>query len=420
MRYTPIAADFYIQNRQILAQKFKKNSMAVFTANTFYKSSGDGEAGFKQNSSFFYLTGIDQEDCKLILLKTESAYEEFLFIAETNDKIRVWEGEKLSLVQARLLSGIKNIYHLSQFWSKIQSLGKGLSIIYGHLDLIHAKNTEIQTVEKQFLTRLKKSFSGVKFLNPAPWVNEQRLVKDPREIVQIQKAIDISAEAFKHLTKTLKPGLFEYQAEAELSYKMAAMGSRYPAFHTIMASGANACVLHYIKNDKICKEGDSVLIDFGAEYGGYNADVSRVLPVGASFTTRQKDVYQAVLEVLYYLKKYIKPGELLSEIRAETRIIIGQKLQNLNLASKISDEVILKYFPHGPCHFLGLVVHDVGDKSVKLSQNMLITCEPGIYIHEEGIGVRLENDLLITKNGNHDLCEAIPIEINEIEKLKQQ
>ncbi len=420
MRYTPIKADFYVQNRRRLAQRMKVNSLAVFTANAVYKSSGDGEAGFKQNSSFFYLTGIDQEECKLILLKTPSGVEEILFVAETNERIRVWEGDKLSLKEAADLSGIENVCYLKQFWSKIQNAGKSSEIIYAHIDLEHARNVDIQTAEKQFVTRLKKYFSQTKFENPAGWVNELRVVKDPREIVQIQKAIDISKTAFINFVSVAKPNVYEYQLEAKLHFEMAQLGSRQPAFQTIMASGANACVLHYIKNDGACKANDAILIDFGAEYGGYNADISRVIPVGKAFSSRQAEVYQAVLDVLFDLKKHIKPGELLAEIRTEARRIIGNKIVALKLASTATEEVILQYFPHGPSHFLGLDVHDVGDRSVKLAENMLITCEPGIYIPQEGIGIRLENDLLLTKNGNKDLCEHIPIEIRDIEKLKQE
>ncbi len=420
MPNVPIEADFYRENRRRLSKKMRVNSMAVFTANTIYKSSGDGEVGFRQNSSFFYLTGIDQEDCKLILIKTTSGLEEMLFVAETNNHIRVWEGDKLSQKEATDLSGIESVYFLKQFWAKIQDVGRGLDLIYAHLDLNHVNKSYIQTAEKQFVTRLKKYFYQTKFENPAAWVNDQRVIKDSRELVQIQKAIDISASAFVNLLPAVKPNVYEYQLTAKLEYEMALEGSVKPAFQTIMASGANACVLHYIKNDDICKENEAVLLDFGATYGGYNADISRVIPVGATFSSRQKEVYQAVLDVFYYLKKYTKPGELLSEIRAEARGVIGKKLVALKLASTATEETISRYFPHGPSHFLGLDVHDVGDRSLKLSENMLITCEPGIYIPEEAIGMRLENDLLLTKNGNRDLCELIPIEINDIENLKQK
>jgi Xaa-Pro aminopeptidase len=418
MRYVPIENSFYIKNRTNLANKMAKNSVAIFTANAVFKTSADGEAGFKQNSSFFYLTGIDQEDCKLIIYKSENSIEEILFIAETNDKIRIWEGDKLTKKQATDFSGINQIIYLDVFYDKVKNIGKNLDKIYLHVDLSHQKSTNILSVEKQLLTRVKKYFPNIQFENPAPWINEQRCVKDPREIVQIKKAIEISKTAFNYFAKAIQPGLAEYQLEAELNYHMTKLGSRNPAFQSIIASGGNACVLHYIKNNAICKENETLLLDFGAEYGGYNADITRVLPVSATFTGRQAEVYEAVLEVLNYLKKYIKPGEKLSEIRQEARNVIGKKLHALNLISKVTEESISNYFPHGPSHFLGLDVHDVGERDTILSENMLITCEPGIYIPDEGLGIRLENDLLLTKNGNLDLCVDIPITIKEIENLK--
>jgi Xaa-Pro aminopeptidase len=418
MRYVPIEASFYSKNRKIIASKMKTNSMAVFTANAVYKSSGDGEAGFRQNSSFFYLTGIDQEDCKLLIYKSDTSFEEFLFVAETNEKIKIWEGDKLSKEQATGLSGIENVFFNELFWDKLKHIGKEVRHIYLHLDKVHEKKAAIQTIEKQLNTRIRKYFSSKKFENLAPCVSELRCVKDPREIVQIKKAIEISNVAFNFFAKVLMPGLAEYQIEADLNYHMTRLGSRFPAFQTILASGSNACVLHYIKNDAICKEGDIVLLDFGAEYGGYNADITRVVPVSGTFSSRQAEVYNAVYEVLIYLKKYSKPGEKLTEIRKEAREIIGKKLVDLKLVPKATEENISKYFPHGPSHFLGLDVHDVGEKDQKLKENMLITCEPGIYIPEESLGIRLENDLLLTKSGNIDLCAAIPITLKDIENLK--
>jgi Xaa-Pro aminopeptidase len=416
MRYQAIESSFYQKNRKFFAEKMDKNSMAIFTANTVFRASADGEVGFRQNSSFFYLTGIDQEECKLIILKTFDGVEEFLFVAETNEKIRIWDGDKLSIQQASALSGINQILYLDKFDEKIKYLGNNLNKIYCHVDLSHQRDKIIQTQEKQLYNRIRRNFNGLKFKNPALWINEQRVVKDSREIVQIKKAIEISKMAFNHFSNSLTEGVFEYQMEAELQYQMSKLGSRYPAFQSIVASGTNACVLHYIKNDSICKKEQMVLLDFGAEYGGYNADITRVLPVSGYFTDRQAEVYTAVLDVFKHLRKYIKPGEKLAEIKAEARYETGKKLMNLKLISNITDENISKYFPHGPSHFLGLDVHDVGERSVVLQENMLITCEPGIYIPEEGIGIRLENDLLISKNGNVDLCLDIPIEINDIVK----
>jgi Xaa-Pro aminopeptidase len=418
MRYVPIEASFYSKNRKKIASKMKTNSMAVFTANAVYKSSGDGEAGFRQNSSFFYLTGIDQEDCKLLIYKSDTSIEEILFVAETNEKIKVWEGEKLSKEQATGLSGIEEVLYLDVFYDKVKSLGKNLKQIYLHADLSHEKNTSIQTSEKQLNRRVRKYFASQNFENLAPWVNLERCVKDPREIGQVKKAIEISKVAFEYFAKALKSGLTEYQIEAELNYHMTKQGSRYPAFQTIVATGANACVLHYIKNQAICKAGDSLLLDFGAEYGGYNADITRVVPVSGTFTGRQAEVYNAVYEVLLYLKKYSKPGEKLADLKKEAREIIGKKLVDLKLVTKATEENISTYFPHGPSHFLGLDVHDVGERDTFLKENMLITCEPGIYIPEEGLGIRLENDLLLTKSGNIDLCAAIPITLKDIENLK--
>jgi Xaa-Pro aminopeptidase len=417
MRYVPIEASFYIKNRQAIFNKMSVNSIAVFTGSDFFKWSGDGGGGFRQNSSFFYLTGIDQEACKLVLFKTVSATHEWLFVAETNEKIRIWEGDKLSKAEASKLSGVDEIYYLDEFWTKLRKLKPEVETVYPHVDLVHEADATHLSVEKTLISKLKRTFLNKKFENPARWVNELRVIKDPRELVQIKKAIDISAEAFWYFCRELHTADFEYQTEANLHAKMHALGSRFQAFQTIVASGANSCVLHYVRNHDRLNRSETILLDFGAEYGNYNADITRVVPISGRFSSRQADVYDAVLAVFYALKKYIRPGVKLAEIRNEARKRIAKELFLLKIIPRASDLLIKNFFPHGPSHFLGLDVHDVGAKDIVLAENMIITCEPGIYIPAENLGIRLENDFRITSEGVEDLCEAIPLDRLEVEKL---
>ncbi|MFT5884220.1 MAG: Xaa-Pro aminopeptidase [Arcticibacterium sp.] len=424
MRYQPLSKQLYIRNRQKLVAQLKENSMALLCSNDVIPTNADGVLGFKQNSDLFYLTGIDQEETYLILCPNhpKAKFREILFIRETNEHLKIWEGEKLSKEQARNLSGIQTVK-----WSDDidKFLDKNIHIpcdVYLNSNDHSGRNEDFISETDQFNKWIKKAFRVKKHKKLAPILWNLRSIKEEEELVQIKKAIEISKIALIHFAAKLKPDAREFELEAELTYHFLLNRSRGHAFQPIVASGKNACVLHYISNNETCKTGDLVLLDFGAEYGNYNADLTRCLPVSGKFTERQKEVYNAVLRVFKFAKKRLVTGNTMLKLRDEVGKCMENELIKLGLFT-IEDvmnqdakkPLYIKYFPHGVSHYLGLDVHDVGPPSTPFKPGMLFTCEPGIYILEEGIGIRLENDILITEEGNIDLCESIPIETREIE-----
>jgi Xaa-Pro aminopeptidase len=421
MRYEKIANSFYIENRKKFAEKILPNSVAIFSTNDPLPTNADGTFGFVQNSTFFYLTGIDQEDGYLIIDKRKTPHQEILFVRETNEKIRVWEGEMLSKEQAREISGIENVEWSSEFWKKIEPNLNNCLNIYTHIDLSQGKGTAFRSREKYLTTLLKRKFQNKNYINSSEIVDNLRIIKHPLEIIQIKKAIEITKIGFERAAKFLKAGIYEFELKAEISHEFYKRRSRNHAFQPIMASGKNACVLHYISNNEICNSGETILMDFGAEYGNYKADMTRVLPINGKFTERQTEVYQSVLDVMHAIKKQMVIGNTIDDLKKETQNLIVKELIKLGLcsASELKNEpkTILKYFPHGVSHHLGLDVHDVGNRKRPLEAGMLLTLEPGIYIQEENLGIRLENDILITENGNEDLMKDIPLEMIEIENL---
>lgn len=424
MRYEKIANSFYIENRKKYAEKILSNSVAIFSTNDPLPTNADGTFGFIQNSTFFYLTGIDQEDGYLIIDKRKTPHQEILFIRETNEKIRVWEGEMLSKEEAREISGIENVEWSSAFGQKIEQYLNNCLNIYTHIDLNQGKGTAFRSREKYLTTLLKRKFQNKNFINSSEIIDNLRIIKHPLEIIQIRKAIEITKLGFERAAKFLKVGIYEFELEAEISHEFYKKRSRNHAFQPIMASGKNACVLHYITNNEICNKNEMVLMDFGAEYGNYKADMTRTLPINGKFSERQAEVYQSVLYVMQAIKKQMVVGNTIEDLKKETQNLIGKELIKLGLCSafelKNEPKTILKYFPHGVSHHLGLDVHDVGDRKRPLEAGMLLTLEPGIYIHEENLGIRLENDILITENGNEDLMKDIPLEIIEIENLMKK
>jgi Xaa-Pro aminopeptidase len=421
MRYEKIANSFYIENRKKFAEKILPNSVAIFSTNDPLPTNADGTFGFIQNSTFFYLTGIDQDDGYLIIDKRKTPHQEILFVRETNEKIRVWEGEMLSKAEARVISGIENVEWSSEFWKKIEHNLNNCLNIYTHLDFNQGKGTAFRSREKYLTSLLKRKFQNKNFLNSAEITDELRVIKHHLEIIQIKKAIETTKFGFERAAKFLKNGIYEFELESEISYEFYKLRSRNHAFQPIMASGKNACVLHYITNNEICIDGDLILMDFGAEYGNYKADMTRTLPINGKFSDRQAEVYQSVLDVMHAIKKQMVIGNTIEDLKKGTQNLIGKELIKLGVCSayelKNDPKTILKYFPHGVSHHLGLDVHDVGDRKRPLEAGMLLTLEPGIYIQEENLGIRLENDILITENGNEDLMEGIPLEIVEIENL---
>ena len=426
MKYEKLNNELFIANRKRLAKKMKSNSIAVFTANELMPRSADATYKWRQNPDLFYLTGVDQEETLLIVFPDAplKKWREILFVKETNEQIKVWEGEKLSIAEAKDVSGIETVMWSNNFEQMLKTLALQAEHIYLNLNENDRATSSIWTAENVLAHSIKQKFPLHRIERAAPLMAELRAKKSAYEIELTQQAIDITNLAFHRLLKFVKPTVWEYEIEAEIIHEFIKNKATGHAFGPIVASGANACVLHYEPNNKQCKAGDLVLIDYGAEYANYNADMTRTIPVSGRFTKRQKEVYNAVLSVMKTATTMMKPGILLFDYNNSIGEIMEAELVKIKLL-KLADikkqdkerPLYKKYFPHGTAHFLGLDVHDIGDRYAKLPNGALLTCEPGIYIPEEGIGIRLENNIYVTEKGNIDLMAKVPIEADEIEEL---
>ena len=428
MRVNLREPELFILNRQNFAAHLKPKSVAVFTSNDIYPTSADGTMPFVQHSDIYYLSGVYQEETILLLCPDAPDEEnrEILFVRETNDTIKVWEGEKLTKEKAREYTGIQNIKWLHEFDQTVFLLLLQIEHIYLNTNEHRRMSVETETRETRLLKWFKENYPLHKYERAAPIMHRIRAIKSEREINRMQVACDITDKGFRRILKFVKPGVWEYQIEAEILHEFLMNKASGFAYGAIIASGNNANVLHYVENDKECKDGDLLLMDFGAEFANYNADLTRVIPVNGRFTERQKQVYNAVLHVHDEAAKMLHPESNfnLFEYEKEVGKIMTEQLIGLGLLDRTDVRnqnpkypAYKKYFMHGTSHPLGLNVHDYGDYYRKFEAGMVFTCEPGIYIPEEGIGVRLENDWLITENGNRNLMANIPILADEIEDL---
>jgi Xaa-Pro aminopeptidase len=401
------------------------NSLAIFHSNDIYPTSADGTMPFKQATDILWLSGVDQEDSVLVIFPDAKRNEdkELLFLTETNDLIAVWEGEKLTKKEAFEVSGIETVYWLSEFDTIMKSLMSQTENVYLLTQEHLRRNTPVQTREMRLNAELKNIYPNHNYKRSAPFLNKLRSVKTALEIEVMKIAAEITAAGFNRVLKFLKSDCWEHEIEAEFIHEFVKRRSRGFAYSPIIGSGSNACVLHYLENNKQCISGDLVLIDVGAEYANYACDVTRCFPVNGKFTDRQREVYESVLRVEKASIELLKPGAVLSEYHMQVGDLMTKELINLNLLSQ--EEVdnqnpswpaYKKYFMHGTSHYLGLDVHDYGlwDGS-PMEAGMVFTCEPGIYIPEEGIGIRIEDDILITSNGYINLTKEIPKEVSEIE-----
>lgn len=405
----------------------KDNTIAILTSNDIKHTNADDVMGFAQNNDLFYLCGIDQEETIVMLYPDAYKKEnkEILFIKETSEHIKIWDGEKLTKEQASKISGIHRIEWVHDFEKTLQSIAFEADGFYlGHNEHIKRVTYNQQTQQDRMINWCKEKYPLHQYYRAAKITRTLRPVKSDEEIALLQKAVDISIKGFHRVLKTVTPNCKEYELEAELTYMLIKNGGTRHAFKPIVASGKNACALHYNTNDSICKEGDMILLDFGVCYGNYNSDTTRCIPVNGKFSKRQKEVYSSVLYCLKKGSQLLKPGILPADYEKQMVALIEEQLIALGLlqASDIANQdpekpLYKKYFMHGTAHHLGLDVHDVGLYSKVLEPGMVLTCEPGIYIPEEGIGCRLENDYLITETGNINLTQAMPIEIDEIEEL---
>jgi len=426
MKYLPIDQKLFIQNRKRFAKQLEKKSVAVFNSNDIMPTSADGSHGFIQQTDLFYLSGIDQEESTLVICPgaKEEKHREILFVKETNEKIALWEGHKYTKDEAIAVSGIKSVYWNHQFEDVFKPLVFESESIYLNTNEHLRADLTVETRDARFIQWCREVFPLHQYRRLGPIMHDLRALKSKQEVALIKQACSITAQTFRRLLGFIKPGVWEYEIEAEIYHEFIRNRSRGPAFQTIIASGADSCTLHYVKNNKQCHDGDLVLIDFGAEYANYAADLTRTVPVNGKFGKRQKDVYNAVLNVQKAAIKLLRPGKTVDNFSREVGKVMEAELIRLKLLKSTevkkqsADQPLYKkHFPHGTSHHLGLDVHDYGNRYRKFEAGMVFTCEPGIYINDEGIGIRIENDILITKNGPVDLTEGIPREADEIEHL---
>jgi Xaa-Pro aminopeptidase len=427
MKYDRINSELYISNRAKFTAQMQQGTLAVFNSNDIYPVSADSTMPFQQHRDILALSGVDQEESILVLFPNASnpAHSEVLFLKETSDLIAIWEGEKLTKKAAFETSGIKTVYWLQQFPTIFKQLMAEAKGIYLNTNEHLRANTEVETREDRFIKKVKQDFPTHQVLKSAPIMHKIRSIKNDIEIELMQRACKITEAGVRRLLEFVKPGVWEYEIEAELAHEFLRNRSKGFAYTPIVASGKNACVLHYIENNQQCKDGDVILLDVGAEYANYSSDLTRCIPVNGKFTTRQKEVYNAVLHVKKEAEKLLIPGTIMAEYHKQVGHLMEAQLVNLGLISmeEIKTQnpdwpAYKKYFMHGTSHFLGLDTHDVGLWHEPIQAGMAFTCEPGIYIPEEGLGIRLEDDLVVQETGApFNLMKDIPLEVEEIEAL---
>ncbi|GGG31634.1 aminopeptidase P N-terminal domain-containing protein [Hymenobacter glacieicola] len=429
MRYGSISPDLFTQNRRRFTQQLPPASLAIFQSNDIMPTNADGTMPFRQNNDLFHLSGVDQEESILVIFPDAvlPQYREILFLKETSEHILVWEGYKLTKEQAREQTGIRTIMWLDSFKSVLPALMNEAENVFLNANEHIRSVVEVETRDARFIKWIKEAYPLHTYRRAAPLLHQLRAIKSEEEIRLMRRACDITEKAFRRLLGFVKPGVMEYEIEAEIFHEFLRNASRGPAYGSIIASGANACILHYVSNDRQCQDGDVLLLDFGAEFANYAADLSRSIPVNGTFTKRQRAVYEAVLRVMKFATSQLVAGNNIEEYHAAVGRQMEQELIKLDLLNeqdvKNQDPaapLYKKYFMHGTSHYLGLDVHDVGAKYRVFEPGMVYTCEPGIYIREEGLGIRLENDILITKSGNEDLMKNIPLEADDIERLMRR
>jgi Xaa-Pro aminopeptidase len=427
MKYHAIDRELFITNRAKFTAQMKPNSVAIFNSNDIYPVSADSTLPFTQHRDILYLSGADQEE-SILLLFPDAPYahlREILFLRETNEHIAIWEGEKLTKERAFEVSGIRNIVWLQDFQKTLKEVMAYADTMYINTNEHYRAAVETQTREDRFIKWWKETYPAHKVEKSNPILQRIRSVKENQELTLMQTACDITEKGFRRILSFVKPGVMEYEIEAEFAHEFLRNRSKGFAYTPIIASGANANVLHYIENNQECKAGDLLLLDVGAEYANYSSDLSRTIPVSGRFTDRQRAVYNAVLQVKNEATKLLVPGTLWKEYHVEVGKIMTSELLGLGLLDKadVQNEdpawpAYKKYFMHGTSHHLGLDTHDYGLLYEPMQPNMVFTVEPGIYIPAEGFGIRLEDDVVIQATGApFNLMRNIPIEAEEIESL---
>ena len=426
MRYDKIDKNLYINNRKNYLDKVNQNSTSVFVSNEFMPTNADETLHFVQNTNLLYLTGIDQEETFLILAPNfpDKKMREILFIKETSEEISIWEGNKLTKKEAQEISGIKTVMWNDTFENILNLILAESNEIYLDKNEHIRSSTKIQTPQDRFILDIQRRYSSYKIKRSYPILSDLRMIKDKTEINLIQMACDITEKGFRRILRYVEPGIWEFDIEAEFIHEFIKNRSKGFAYQPIIATGINACSLHYNENKTKCKSGELILMDVAAEYANYKSDMTRTIPVNGKFTNRQLEIYNAVLNVKNEATNILRPGISINDYHKEVGKIMESELIKIKLIDKVDvknqdpkNPLFKKYFMHGTSHHIGLDVHDVGNFYVDLKPGNVFTVEPGIYIREENIGVRLEDNILIGDNDNINLMENIPILPDEIEDI---
>ena len=429
MKYLPLNPEIFVTNRDRFIKQMQKNSIAIFVSNDEVPSNGDAIYHFKQNSDVYWLSGVTQEDSMVILFpdNPDPKYREVLVLVRPNELKEKWDGKRLRIKEAQATSGIQTIVWLDTLDGLLQPWVHLADNIYLDSNENDRKASLVRTRDYRFIDEMKSRYPLHNYLRAAKIMKELRGVKTALEVEVLQKAIDITDVTFRRLLQFIKPGVMEYEIEAEIVHSFLSQRATGQAYGSIIASGDNARILHYVSNNQECRDGELILMDFGAEYGGYCADLTRTVPVNGKFTRRQKTVYNACLHLHDYAKSILKPGISILDYTDKVGEEATQQFLKIGLIKKTDvknedpeNRAYRKYLYHGISHHLGIDVHDLGTRTEPIKAGMVFTVEPGIYIEEEKMGIRIENNLWITKNGNKDLMKNIPITVEEIEALMKK
>jgi len=425
MKHVAIPAELFVHNRDRLKQRLLPRSVAILNANDIMPTNADGSMGHLQNADLFYLTGVHQEETILLIAPNafDPNHREVLFVRETSELLAIWEGHKLTKEQAAAVSGVRTVKWLSEFQTVFRTVMCEVDNVYLNTNEHQRAATEVETRDARFIRECQKKYPLHRYQRLAPLMHELRVVKSEHEVAAIQAACDLTGKGFKRVCRFVKPGVNEAEVEAEFAHEFIRAKGTF-AYGPIIASGANNNILHYNQNDQPCKKGELLLLDVAAGLGNYMSDLTRTIPVGGRFTRRQKQVYNAVLRVFRQMSKAMVPGKTSKDLRTECEQLVAEECVGLGLlkASALKKQTpenpaAKPWFMHGVSHPIGLDVHDVTYNHLKIAPGWVMTCEPAIYIREEGFGVRLENTILVTENGRVDLMAKIPIEAEEIEEL---
>ncbi len=425
MRHGPIDSKLFATHRKNLADRLPARALAITNANDVLPTNADGTFPIHPNSDLFYLSGIEQEESILVLFPDcpNPKHREILFVREPSEHLKIWEGYKHTKDDAQKISGIQTVYWTKDFDNIFQLLAAEAETFFLNDNEHSRAANEVETRDQRFNKKIQLDYPLHKIDRLAPHLHDLRFCKNPLEVKQIKQAIDVTARGFRRVLKMVKPGVTEYEIEAEWAKEFIKRRCKF-AYTPIVASGGNACVLHYLQNDQTCRKGELLLMDVGACYANYNADLTRTIPVSGKFTRRQKQVYNAVLRVLRQCIENATIGKSLKEWQTDSHDMMTEEMLRLKLITKAQvkkqdpdQPACRKYYMHGLGHSLGLDVHDVCNGQTEFRENSVFTVEPGIYLPDEGFGVRLEDDIQITKNGPVNLMSKIPIEAEEIEQI---